>query len=300
MKRQRRRRRPLKKRGNPYRLSVPRTLQIATRRNKSQVLRFVSNQIYKVRPGGTVGGMENVFLRLRANSIYDIMQADGSANAPGTWTPQDPASYGTSVTTVNADGWSDWYDRYFHFTVIGSKITVVFEPTGVNNASSTATNAVPCAVYIVKSGSNTAIATGTEMSDINKLPYTVKGHITPQNSTFGSAGSATYRSTTQAGCALSMGYSAKKFEGVKDVRDNEQLKGAMGSSPATPDEKSYFTVGLRNIIPSGAASDTMVSGVMSIKIEYITLLSEPTTSNQVQLRPFVSGGTTFYPQPVQH
>ena len=259
------------------------------------MLRFVSNQVYTVRPGGSVGGMENVFLRIRANSIYDIMQQNGGLNAPNTWNPQDPVKYGPSVQVTNADGWDEWYQRYFHFTVVGSKITVTFEPTGINNASATATNAVPCAVYIVKGGANTSISTGTEMSAINKLPYLKKAHITPQNSTFGTAGSATYRSTTQSGVSMSMGYSAKRFEGVKDVRDNEQLKGAMGGNPAIPTENSYFTVGLRNIIASGAATDSMISGVMSIKVEYITLLSEPTTTNQVQL-PFVSGGTTFFPQ----
>jgi hypothetical protein len=69
-----------KKAGNTnsyYHSSIPRTLQIATRRNHSEMLRFVVNQTYmiepKVRTGGANNGPENVYLQYRANSIVDVM-----------------------------------------------------------------------------------------------------------------------------------------------------------------------------------------------------------------------------------
>lgn len=289
-------RRPRRRAASAYRLSVPRTIQNATHRNKSQMLKFSKNMVYKIRPGGTVGGMENCFLQFRANSIYNIFANNGASNAGGTWSSQDATAYGPLVPLVNADGYSDWSNRYFHSTVVGSKITVTFEPTGIDSALATATNAVPCTLYIIKSGSDASIGTGTEMATINALPYTKKAHITPQSSTFGTAGSATYRSTNQQGCRLSMGYSAKSFEGVTSVLDNDQLKGQMGAAPAIPADVSFFTVGLRNMFPSGAAVDAMISGVLNVKIEYTAILTEPTITNKVQegIISQVIGGTTFF------
>lgn len=254
-----------------YRSAVPRTLQIATRRNKSQVLRFVTNQTYQVNPGGTVGGMENTFLTIRANSIYDIMKQNGSLNPGGTWIPQDSAEYGP-LQSPNAAGWTEWTHRYQNFTVLGSKISVTFEPYGVEAGF----EQVPTTLYIVKSGGDAILSTGSEMSLINKFPYCVRASLMP-----GSQYNSSAQSSNQ-GCRLSMTYSAKKFEGVKDVKDNNQLQGHFTGHQ--PGETSFFYVGLRNTIPSGSANDRMPKGIMRIKVEYITSLSEPTESNQVQER----------------
>jgi hypothetical protein len=244
-----------------YRNPNPRTLQIATRRNTKQVLRFVSNQCYKVIPGGNVGGMENVFLKFRANSIYDINvgnSGNGALNANGTWDPQDAAVYGPSQPIINAEGFEDWKDRYSHFTVLGSKIQVTYEPIGIDGANV----AVPCTAYINLAGNTSQIATGTEMSVINKLPYTKRASMVPAQT-----------NSQQGGLVSSSTW---------NNQGNDQLKGDMLASPAVPIEGSFFTVGLRNTIPSGTASDRMLNGILRVKIEYITLLTEPTSTNKVQ------------------
>lgn len=270
-----------------YRNSIPRTLQIATRRNTKQVLRFVSNQCYKVIPGGNVGGMENVFLKFRANSIYDINvgnSGNGALNANGTWDPQDAAAYGPSQATINAEGWDDWKDRYSHFTVLGSKISVTYEPIGIDGANV----AVPCTAYINLAGNTSQIATGSEMSLINKLPYTKRASMVPAQTNSQGGGLVSSSTWNNQGVRMYHFYSTKSFEGVKDVSDNEQLKGNMLSSPAVPQEGSFFTVGLRNTIPSGTATDRMLNGILRVKIEYITLLTEPTSTNKVQEPAFVA------------
>lgn len=254
-----------------YRNSQPRTIQIATRRNKSQTLRFVTNQTYKVNPGGTVGGMENTWLSFRANSIYDIMYHNGGLNSTGTWVSQDSAEYGPTIHP-NATGWAEWTHRYQHFTVLGAKVTATFEPIGVDDGLTQ----VPTTMYIGVAGEPNLMNAGTEMSQINKYPYFNRGSLVPGRQ---------YSSTSQMsgqGVRLVKTYSTKKFEGVKDVADNAQLKGDFDGTQ--PDEKSYFYVGIRNTIPSGAANDRMPQGLMRIKVEYITKLSEPTESNQVQIQ----------------
>lgn len=257
-----------------YRRPIPRTLQIADRRNKSQVLRFVTNQTYRVVPGGTVGGMENVFLNFRANSIYNIL--DANSNAAGTFVSQAPSDYGPSVNT-NATGWHEWDQRYAHFTVLGSRLQCTFEPTNV----AVGTNAVPATFYIaLMSGNQVAqITAGKEMSFINKLPYTKRASISPTHE----SSILTYKSSGYSGVQgvrLDLNYSAKKFAGVHDVTDNDQLKGGFNGSQ--PNHQDHFIVGLRNTIPSGAAADRMPEGILRIKLQYIVKLTEPTLTNQVQ------------------
>ncbi|AXQ66297.1 MAG: putative capsid protein [Circoviridae sp.] len=251
-----------------YRNSTPRTIQIATRRNKSQVLRFVTNQVYKVEPGGSVGGMECVFLTIRANSIYDIMKYNGNHVAGGTFTSQNPAVYGPNMNP-NATGWDEWQPRYSHFTVLGSKITATYQPSG--NGTS---DMVPTQFFITKSGESAQLSVGNEMAYINSLPYLKKASIIP-NQLYDESGYS-----SQSGVRLTSTYSARKFEGVKDVLDNSQLKGRFNGSQ--PGETTFFNVGLRNIIPSGAANDRMPDGILTLKVEYIVSLTEPTSSNLVQ------------------
>lgn len=264
-----------------YRNPNPRTLQIATRRNTKQMLRFVSNQTYKVNPGGSVGGMENVFLKFRANSIYDINvgnSGNGALNANLTWIPQDASKYGPSQPIVNAEGWDDWNTRYAHFQVLGSKIQMTYEPIGIDGANV----AQACTAYINLAGNTSQIGTGTEMSQINELPYTKRASMVPAQTNSQGGGLVSNSTWSNNGVRLFHFYSTKSFEGVNDVTDNEQLKGNMLSAPAVPQEGSFFTIGLRNTIPSSTPSNRMLNGILRVKIEYITLLTEPTSTNRVQ------------------
>ena len=203
-------------------------MQIATRRPQKQLLRFVSNQTYHVVPGGSVGGVENVYLQFRANSIYDICDGNngnGSLNNASTWIPQDSTLYGPSNTEINAEGWEDWKLRFSHFTVIGSKISVSYEPFGI--ASQTSAVQVPTTVYVNLAGNQSQIGPGTQMSAINKLPYTKRASIVPSQTNSTSSGLLSTSNMGNAGVRLYSFYSAKKFEGISDVMDNEQLKGRM-------------------------------------------------------------------------
>ena len=268
-----------------YRNNIPRTLQIATRRNKSQVLRFVVNHTYRVQPGGTgaTASEENVYLRYKANSIYDIMDANGSQNQPGTFVSQSSANYPTGI--VNADGWNDWYARYFHFLVLGSKIQATFEPIGPSTNSAVASKVIaPSTFYINLAGSNANIDTNTNTDQIMKLPYTRRAGIICNTTTTNQSGAQNSVAGFR-GSRLFMTYSASKFEGVNRLAlsADASLKGDMAGSPSHPSEKSYFTVGIRPTIPGG--SDLSPTGIMRVKIEYIVKLTEPTSTNQVQSAP---------------
>lgn len=245
-----------------YRNSVPRTLQIATRRNKSQRLRFVVNHIYEFNPGTTDGTETNGFV-YRANSIYDIRPGQNGNLA--NFEAQSTA-YSTATTNITADGWNEWTERYQHFTVLGSKCQATFEPYGIEDDN----YKEPGMLSIVLSGTNNAVQASTDSSGINTLPYMKKVNIMP--------GSALNR-----GGRIYQFYSARKFEGVNDVNDNSNLRGRFQNptqNAGAPSENSFFYINLSKLNPAQAKQ--MPKGMLTVKIEYIVNLSEPTQSNDVQ------------------
>lgn len=248
-----------------YHNPIPRTLQLATRRNNSQMLRFVKNMTFRIVPQAFE---ENIFLTLRANSLYDIMSNNGGQNQPGTWQPQDN-DYGVGVQFVQADGWDEWSPRFQHFTVLGSKCQVTYEPTDsgyLNNQQQIA----PATLYVNLAGLPNAITPTTAMKDVAKLPYTKRASIMPTWSNTG-------------GKRLFQFYSTKKYEGVKDVMDNQNLRGRLQGPASVPTETSYFNVGIVPTITNnlGTQGQKISGGVMRIKLEYIAKLTEPSLTNQV-------------------
>lgn len=250
-----------------YHSAIPRTLQVATRRHKSQMLRFVKNMTFGVAPQTF---SENIHLTIRANSIYNILQENGGSNQPGTWIPQNSAEYGPSVAITNADGWDEWNARFQHFTVVGSKCQVSYEPLSVGYDPNGNSRFEPGTLYCNLAGVTGAITPSTACKDVISKPYTSRSQILSSNA--------------QGGKRLYGFYSAKKFEGVKDVMDNSNLRGRMSAGGAVPSENSFFTVGIVPTLANtlgGTPANNLPAGIMRVKMEYIVKLSEPTLTNQV-------------------
>ena len=260
-----------------YHSSIPRTLQIATRRYKTQMLRFVVNQTYKCTPqlGNPVVGPENCYLQFRANSIHDITAGsagNGSVNMANTWEPQDSALYGPAVTSQVAEGYDDWKERFQHFTVLGSRISATCQTIVGTSANDTGT------FYINLAGAQGLITASKQAFEIMKLPYTKRARLFPAVTTAGGA------TANVPGARLQMGYSTKQFEGVVDVMDNQNLRGSFTNSYGTgspPAENTYWTIGYVPTMPYNASSGAHAPALITIKLEYIVKLTEPTDSNQV-------------------
>lgn len=255
-----------------YRTAIPRTIQIATRRNYNQTLRFVINQSY-VYDGTKTPNGKTAFLNYRANSIFHS-QLPNSLNV-GEWKSQEPSVYdnlAATALTPNATGWDQWTERYQHFCVVGAKMTYTFEPI---------TTGVPAILCSHLSGVSGALNTNTTSAQINKLPFTYR-HSLASNGVFQS-------SSSSPGVRGNCLYSAKKFEGVKDVIDNSNLRGRFANPLLTPpqtgnppSEQTYFYLSMSPVDPNSTGN--MPSGVFRVKVEYITMLKEPTDSNLVQLQ----------------
>lgn len=254
-----------------YHSKIPRTLQVATRRNNTQMLRFVKNLTYEVNSQSLT---ENIFLTVRANSIYNILTNNGSQNQPGSWTAQSSSYDPSGSLVVNADGYNEWNERFNHFTVLGSKIQVTYQPIQSAHDATGKSVTAPTTLYITLAGHAGQLGPSTPMSDIAQFPYQKRAQIMGNN-------------TDASGARLWSFYSAKKFEGVKDVMDNAKLKGTFSnvlSSPHQPVEQSFFNVGL---VPTAQQTlgvsglPKIPAGIFRVKVEYIVKLTEPTNTNQV-------------------
>jgi len=254
-----------------YRTTIPRTLQIATKRNFNQTLKFVINQSWVLDPTVLDAG-KTLILQYGANTIFKShipMAADGQALC---YASQNPSLYSNKVSSgiyQAAEGYDTWKDRYQHFCVVGAKMSYTWEPTGTG---------VPSIFFSHMSGVTPAIIQTTNSAVINTLPY-INRH---------SVASIGVSSPKSAGLRGNMKYSTRKFEGVTDPDDNSNLRGRFGNSASggvglDPGEQSYFNLAMAPVDP--ATEGKMPSGVLRVKIEYITKLKEPTESNLIQVQP---------------
>jgi hypothetical protein len=256
-----------------YRNATPRTLQIATRRNKALTLRFVKNMTFLLDPQLLANKPENMYLSIRANSIYNIFQQDGAQNIPGTWTSISP-EYGDGVTT-NMDGFDDYKNKYQHFVVKSARVQATFTP--FRTAADGADIPYPAQLYIHKSGiaagGNHPVTPTLQNWQLQKLPYLVKADV---NATYG---------MSNTGVRLFMNYSARSFESINDVVGASQLRGHFpnpvdGTGAQQPSETSFFTIGLINQMKSGDADGHKAPrGYLTIKLEQIVHLAEPQAVN---------------------
>lgn len=270
-----------------YRTSVPRTIQIATRRNMNQTLRFVLNQTWVVDPSAQAAGL-TAALSFRANSIFNSHMPTSVTGTAGLFKSQDPTKYNNNgslspVISQSADGFDTWSDRYQHFTVTGSKMTYTFEPMNAG---------APAIFCSHLSGVSGAVNANTTAARLNTLPYIKRHSVVPQALLAGGI--------SGPGIRGSVNYSARAFEAVSDPNDNSNLRGRFANSQvtppvtgSTPSEQSFFYLALAPIDPT--ATTVVSGGVLRVRIEYVVHCSEPTESNRVQVNPVVtrtSGGST--------
>lgn len=255
-----------------YRSIIPRTIQIATKRNQNQTLRFTINQTWVVDPTLLAAGKSAV-LSFRANSIFHSHMPTGGATNT-VFKSQNPQKYNNNgsanpLIQQNADGWDQWTNRYQHFCVVGAKMTYSYEPIDTG---------VPAIAFSHISGVSGAVTTDTTSAEINELPF-LKRH---------SLSSSPLYSIATGGIRGNMKYSVRQFEGVKDPEDNSNLRGRFEnpnlnppSTGSPPSEQSFFYFGVAPIDP--ATQNKMPKGVLRIKLEYITQLKEPTETNFLQV-----------------
>lgn len=142
------------------------------------------------------------------------------------------------------NGFDQWMAFYNHFTVIGSQLVAAFiQPSST---------AIPNIVGIKLQDSSTVETNLLDQIGDPRCHWDVSNTVS--NST----------SVVKMQC----NYSAKKFHGVKDVLDNDDLQGDTGASPT---EAAYYVVWAG---PPDQASDSATVYITGY-IEYLAILQEP-------------------------
>lgn len=145
-------------------------------------------------------------------------------------------------------GFDQYMALYDHFTVIGSRITVVASVATVSTGIT-----IPSIIGINKND-DTNIIESTPQA-LTETPSSVWDIL--------STGEGSHTNST-----LSMTYSAVKDQGVVNPLDNPELKGTASSDPT---EQTYFHVFYQSMNDTG----DMPALSAIVKIDYIAILTEP-------------------------
>lgn len=268
----------------PYKSASLRTLQLATQRPATAMLKFQKHMCYRVKPkllGGTTQQMCHI--QLCANSIYNmLLDYSPQQTIHDTVFQEQDFDYilvgAPSSVAFNANGYDDWKERFQKFVVIGSKITVTYEPV-IDSEGSAGLLMSPTTLFIQKSQTldNGITATTSNSGDICKLPYVNRAQILTAR--IGRSGK---------GGAVSSTFSAKKDFGVKDYQDNPDLFGNLDANdfpnngPAMPTKQCYYNIYLAETVKKHTSLDQkpLVEGIMRIKIDYLVRLSDPSNTNK--------------------
>lgn len=311
-------RRPLKKRSykkrttvakSKYRLQTPRYLELAHFKAKAKTVKFTWAREWIIKPQlhqpASISVRPSFMVQFRCNSICNIGTASTLSQAvivlanncwDGTSEIKFVDGNDSLQNTTQPPGYKRYYGDYRHFTVLGSKIDVTAQPTGIDNTTG-AEVYLPSQLMVCKTGAKNGVlpavqtgyaaATPMDMSKLQKLPYKKSAHV------------ALIDGTKSVGGRVSMTYSTKKFEGINDVKDNDQFKGNMGMpagtagggggpltvvNPSNPSEGSFFSVIYGTRIDGRAqysnaqmpATAVAPPVTLRVRMSYIVRLTEPT------------------------
>jgi hypothetical protein len=224
-----------------------------------------------INQNGTVGSkQQNYFLKMNLNSIWPFdagyrssAQTFGQICNPN----EDIEPYVIPVTDAmtsmpNVRDGANLFSQYSECCVVGTKVTLVATP--ISNTQDVQLGYL----YAIKhSQPNTGLDTTSTINEINKMPYRKMAKlqgVSQQTST-----------NIGTGAKLVITHSPKKFNNVKDLRDNPQMMNRTGANTAAnkPAEADFLSVGC---IPALNELDKQVTDFcLQVRIEQRLLWTEP-------------------------
>ena len=247
----------------------PKAIQRATNVPKSAMIKFVIDKTFVYQPPAAPAGSDPVKTGVIEISCNNLIQPINTGTSAGTWTVQS----GTATDSV--EGLTDWVGgaggRYKKYMVLGAKIDVnSVASTGTGTAGSSYVNNYAIGIHKCTSGDSDITET-VQLPAIQKMAYTRLRNAT--GAAVGAGTGATYQ-----GVRLSDTYSAKKWEGVSDVKDNANLQSTLDSTsphnPVAPAQGGKFQLFIASREPM-STTKVVPPQLVRVKCEYIALLTEP-------------------------
>lgn len=224
-----------------------------------------------INSNGTVGQkQQNFMIKMNLNSIWPFdngyrtsAQTFGQVCNPNEDISPYVVPVTDSMTTMpNVRDGANLFEQYAECCVVGTKVTIVATP--ISNTQPVQLGYL----YAIKhSQPNTGLNTLSTINEINKMPYRKMAKIQ------GSGQQVTQSIGTAA--KIVIGHSPKRFNNVKDLRDNKEMFNITGSDAAArkPNEADYLSIG---VIPSLNGLDKQVSDFcLQIRVEQKLLWTEP-------------------------
>ncbi len=183
-----------------------------------------------------------------------------------------PTSTSTIMPGLKLGGGTP-FEKYQQGYVTGTKITLVATPIANNSGQALQDGYF----FAHKSSSHSAITQSTKLTDINKLPFVQMKRI---------RGTQMADSWTQpVSSRMIIKHSPKRYNNVKDLRDNKQLSFSTtnnGGLGAIPSELDFLTVGLVPALnnyqaANGTAGEETPSTnfTLQMRVEQSILWTEP-------------------------
>lgn len=198
--------------------------------------------------------------RLIKHTYVDNRVISGDLGLIASWVIKANGLYDPNSTGIGHQ--PTFYDElcklYQHYTVLGSKIEVIFMNTG-------------------DPGTLRPVGCGVLLDDDGIFPTTITGLLEQAKQRFPPRIMYNNADSSRADAKVIQKFSAKKFFGLSKPQDNDSITGSTTDPDKyDPKEKAHY------IIYAGCMDGASSTGNINItvKVEYIALWGEPTTITQ--------------------
>lgn len=271
----RRKRKPTRQKKYRNRIAtINRPLNVKPRAAKQKVTYYNS---FLCRPKLDASGdaglkQRNFCFTMNLNSLWPF-DSGYNSNATSNGQVLEPNEaingYSTPVTdsmtimpNVKGENTANLFAQYSKCVVLGTKISISCTP--IQND----TDVQLGYVYAIKhSQPNSGLTTTSTVVDVQKMPYRQMAKL-----------KGAYQNPTAPsgiGAKLIIKHSPRKFNGVNDILDNQQLFNSTGSNTSAhkPNESDYLTIGC---VPALNSLDTKVTDFCcQIRMEQVLMFTEP-------------------------
>lgn len=274
-----------KRKRNPYRQQIARIPRPLNVKARSAIQNVTFYNSFFCKPSlDSNGGQQNFAIKIQLNSPWifrdgwDILTTGSNqvltSNTTVTPVPAtgQPVIGNTTCMPGVADG-PEIIKKYAKGCVIGTKVVLVATPAETD----TGARLQPGLFYAVKhSQKSSGIQLSADVNKINSLPFRQAKQISANRV------SVIPTNTGFQASRITVNHSPKKFNNVKDLRDNQQFTFTGGSGTlSVPEEGDYLTIGcvpLLNSVPvtaSGTTTAQVTNFRLDMRVEQTILWTEP-------------------------
>ena len=276
-----------KKAPSKYRGTVARIPRAIPMKSKAVMMKVVYFNQFHCRPGlDAQGNQQNFWIKLNLNTPW-IFPHDWKAGAGGIGqqiSSNNPVvELGTNnlvssnTTIMPGIKESSMFNQYGKMLVCGTKVKVSAQPTANDNEIQTGR------FYTIKHAKDDfGLTYTTTIDQIDKLPFRKSKQLSGPSHASGGASGGQFQERN-VGCSITETYSPRKFNGVKDLADNEEFYNltanaqALGTVCENVDHLSIGIVPALNnyLSAAGPVARAATSFKMSLRVEQLVKFSEP-------------------------